>query len=298
MYANMTRSGSNFIRRVPVILVAALLLLLVAQCSRNGGSNRREPIARAFGNYLYKDDLTDVMPAGLPTDDSLAVVRDYVNKWVRSQLILNKAEENLTDEEKDVEQQIEDYRTSLLIYIYEQSYTKQTLDTLISEDEINSYLEENPSNFVLPETIIKGSFIQVPASAPEIWRFRQWCTSGDPENDASIEEYCVEHAETYDHFDDRWVNLSEVLELMPRSLYAPDATVRSRRLIEMRNVDSTYYYFLTIRDYALGGDVSPKDLVEDDIRSIILNKRKIEIVNHLESNIYNDGQDRGYFTIY
>lgn len=294
----MNRFTSYTGRITPGIVVLVLLVMLMPQCGREGGSNRREPLARAFDNYLYPEDMKDVLPEGLPIDDSLAVARDFINKWVRSQLILNKAELNLTEEEKDVEQQIEDYRTSLLIYIYEQSYTNQLLDTVILDDEIQAYLEENPSNFVLPETIIKGSFIQVPSSAPEVYRLRQWCTSGDPENDANIEAYCVEHAETYDHFDDRWVNLSEVLELMPRTLYSPDYSVRSRKLIEMRNTDSTYYYFLSIRNYALGGEVSPIDLVADNIRSIILNKRKIEIVSDLESNIYNDGQDRGYFTIY
>jgi hypothetical protein len=285
-------------RMMPGIMASVLIVFLLTGCGRNGGNGSRVPVARVFDNYLYMDDLVDVLPEGLPAEDSLAAARDFVNKWVRSQLILNKAELNLTDEEKDVEQQIEDYRSSLLIYIYEQSYTKQMLDTLISDGEIQAYLEDNPSNFVLPETIIQGSFIQVPATAPEIYRLRQWCNSGDPENDGNIEAYCVEHAESYDHFEGRWVNLSEVLELLPRRLYSPESTVRNRRLIEMRNVDSTYYYFLTVRNYALGGDVSPLDLVEDDIRSILLNKRKMEIVNDLESSIFNDGQDRGYFTIY
>ena len=48
-------------------------------------------------------------------------------------LLLNKAELNLTDEEKNVEQQIENYRSSLLIYAYEQSYIRQHLDTVVTD---------------------------------------------------------------------------------------------------------------------------------------------------------------------
>ena len=51
--------------------------------------------------------------------------RDFIEKWVRNQLLLNKAEINLTDEEKNVELQIENYRSSLLIYAYQQSYLRQ-----------------------------------------------------------------------------------------------------------------------------------------------------------------------------
>lgn len=272
------------------------ILMVVAGCSRNSGNGKSVPVARVLDRYLYLDDLDGVTPSGISAADSIAVVHDFIDKWVRNQLILNKAEFNLTDEEKDVEQQIENYRTSLLIYIYEQSYIRQNLDTVITDLEILEYLNENPSNFQLTEAVLKGSFIQVPATAPEIYRLRQWCQSEDPENVADIESYCFEHAEKYDYFDDRWVNLSEVLEFLPSRLYNPENTIKYRRLVEMR--DSTYYYFLTIRDYALSGEVAPIDLVMDDIRSIIMNKRKIQIVNELESNIYNDGQNRGYFTIY
>ncbi|MBN1159591.1 MAG: hypothetical protein JXA61_09435 [Bacteroidales bacterium] len=271
-------------------------LMITAECAKNSGNDKNIPVARVFDRYLYLDDLKGVTPAGLPAADSIAVVRDHIDKWVRSQLILNKAELNLTDEEKDVEQQIDAYRTSLLIYSYKQSYIRQNLDTVITDREILQYLNENPSNFMLSETVLKGSFIQVPETAPEIYRLRQWCSSEDDGNVADIESYCVQYAERYDHFEEMWVNLSEVLELLPGRLYNPESTVRSRRLIEMR--DSTYYYFLTIRDYAIAGEVSPIDMVTEDIRSILLNKRKIQIVNELESSIYSDGQNRGYFTIY
>ncbi|MBN2482385.1 MAG: hypothetical protein JXB19_11630 [Bacteroidales bacterium] len=272
------------------------IVMITTGCARNSGNGKKIPVARVYDTYLYLDDLKAVTPAGLPTADSIAVVRDFIDKWVRNQLILKKAELYLTDEEKDVEQQIEDYRTSLLVYVYEQSYIRQNLDTVITDREILEYLNENPSNFLLSESVVKGSFIQVPVTAPEIYRLRQWCNSDDEGNTAEIETYCFQHAERYDHFDDRWVNLSEVLEFLPGRLYNPESTIRSRRLVEMR--DSTYYYFLTIRDYALAGEAAPVDLVSHDIRSIILNKRKIQIVNELESDIYNDGQNRGYFTIY
>ncbi len=65
------------------------------------------------------------IPAGITGADSIAMVRDFKERWIRNQLLLNKAELNLTDEEKNVEQQIENYRSSLLIYAYEQSYIRQ-----------------------------------------------------------------------------------------------------------------------------------------------------------------------------
>ena len=41
-----------------------------------------------------------------------------------------------------------------------------------------------------------------------------------------------------------------------------------------------------------------EEVPEQDIRSIILNKRKVQFVHDLENNIYKDALNRGDFTIY
>ena len=59
-----------------------------------------------------------------------------------------------------------------------------------------------------------------------------------------------------------------------------------------------YYYFLNAKEIAPEGTVSPLEIVKNDIQSIILNKRKIKLINELESSIYSDAQNREHFTIY
>ena len=103
------------------------------------------------------------MPVGISSTDSASVVKDFIEKWIRNQLLLNKAEINLTEGEKDVQAQIENYRSSLLIYAYQQSYLRQELDTLVGDQEIENYYKENQSNFVLGEPLMKGLFIKLPA---------------------------------------------------------------------------------------------------------------------------------------
>ncbi|NJK86143.1 MAG: hypothetical protein HC906_09395 [Bacteroidales bacterium] len=55
---------------------------------------------------------------------------------------------------------------------------------------------------------------------------------------------------------------------------------------------------MNFRDFKLSGEVAPLEYVEQNIRNIILNKRKVQLINTLESNIYNDALNRGYFTIF
>jgi hypothetical protein len=274
----------------------ALTIVFLSGCSEKSDVSRRVQVAKVFDTYLYLDDLTGLIPAGLSPGDSTAAAKDYIEKWVRNQLILNKAELNLTEQEKDVDQLIENYRTSLLVYTYEQSYVREKLDTSVTPEEIKSYLDENSSNFILGEPVIKGMYIKVPANAPEIWKLRQWCASGIKDNAASIETYCYQNAEKYDYFNQGWINLSEAIKLFPENYSVQESSLRYRHYLEAQ--DSSVYYFLVVSEYALGGDISPLDLVENDIKTIIINKRKINLLTELEASIYEDGLNRNYFTIY
>jgi hypothetical protein len=278
------------------IHVYLILLVILAGCAKPTATITEKPLARVLDHYLYKSDMAGFIPAGITGEDSLAMVRDFKERWVRNQLLLNKAELNLTDEEKNVIQQIENYRSSLLIYAYEQSYIRQHLDTVVTETEIQNFYKENQSNFILNGSLMKGVFIKIPVKAPEAYKVRQWYRSDNPENVKSLEGYCFKHATVYDHFNDGWVRLNEILPMIPAVQGNSEAAILSRRYIETR--DTAFLYFLNAKEIVPSGNVSPLEIVKNDIESIILNKRKINMINELESNIYSDAQNRDHFTIY
>jgi hypothetical protein len=277
---------------------AAFLIfsVLLISCAKPTAKEGEKPLARVLDHYLYKSDMSGFIPAGITGDDSIAMARDFKERWIRNQLLLNKAELNLTDEEKNVEQQIENYRSSLLIYAYEQSYIRQHLDTVVTDSEIENFYKENQSNFILNGTLIKGVFIKIPVKSPDAGKVRQWYRSDNPESIKNLEGYCFKYATVYDHFNDGWVKLNEVLPMIPAVSANSEAMITSRRYIEAR--DTAFLYFLNAKEIASSGNVSPLEIVKNDIESIILNKRKISLINELESNIYSDAQNRDHFTIY
>lgn len=275
-----------------IIFMAGLL----SGCNSSSVNKNEKPVARVFNDYLYSSDLKGVTPAGISVSDSTALTKDFIEKWVRSQLLLNKAEINLTEEEKDVELQIKNYRSSLLIYAYQQSYLRQNLDTVVSAGEIEDYYNENKSNFVLGEPLMKGLYIKIPANAPEIYKLRQWYRADDTESIKNLEGYCFKYATVYDHFNESWVNLNEVLRMMPAVGTDYEATLRYRKYLEVKDKD--FIYFVNVKEILQEGTVSPLELVKNDIHYIILNKRKVKLINELETSVYSDAQNRENFTIY
>jgi hypothetical protein len=272
------------------------LCLLALSCKQLETRSRERPLAQVFDRNLYLSDISEIFPGNVSPEDSIMILQTYVDKWVRKQLILQKAELNLTEEQKDVRQQIEEYRSSLLIYKYEQNLILQKLDTLISEEEIATYYAENPSNFNLDRHIVKALFIQLPLDAPELWRVRQWYRSEREEDFRELERYCYQYGVKYDYFEDRWIPFNTVTRALPNEIRNPESFLRWNRYIEQQ--DSAYRYMVHLREYNLAGTVAPLPFVEKKIRSIILNKRKVQFVRDLENNIYKDALNKGSFTIY
>lgn len=277
-------------------LIILISLLLFTYCSDYKKNRKEEPVARVFDKYLYPRDIQDIIPFNISQSDSVIVARDFIEKWIKKQLLLAKAELNLTEEEKNVDKQIENYRTSLLIYKYEQSLIKEKLDTFVSSQEIEDYYNENSSNFLLNANLVKSLFLQVPRTSPEIWKARRWYRSENEEDMKKLEDYCYQYATKYDYFNDNWIYFSEIEKILPIKIDNPESYLKYRKFIEIK--DSTYYYFVNIKDYRLLGAVSPLETVRENIRNIIINKRKISLIKALESEIYNDALNRNNFTIY
>ena len=62
------------------------------------------------------------------------MVEQYVNNWAIQHLLLKKAESELSKSDRDVQQELEDYKNSLLVYRFEKYFIEQRLDTLITEE--------------------------------------------------------------------------------------------------------------------------------------------------------------------
>lgn len=261
----------------------------------NRGSNEK-PLAQVGNSYLYSSDLNGLIKQGITKEDSSIIIASLTEKWIRKQLILQKAELNLTDDEKDVNKELDEYRTSLIIYKYEQKLIKEKLDTIVSEKEIEQYYNQFPSNFVLNYNIAKALFIKLSVNAPNKDQLREWIKNENEENVKNIETYCYQNAIKYDYFSDNWVNLDNIKMLYPYELPNNEQTIKATKLFEAK--DSVFQYFLSIKDFQSKGNTAPLIYVEKDIKNIILLKRKQKLINDLENKIYFEALTRNNFKIY
>ena len=278
------------------LTIIASLFILVTGCTVFEKNANEDPLARVFEAYLYPSDLSDAFPQGTSSQDSMVIAQRFVEAWVKDQLMLNRAEEALSEEQKDFEKQIEEYHRSLLIFSYRQKLLQQKLDTAVAENEIQAYYEENINSFRLSEDVIKGTFIKIPLSAPRIDELRRWSWNSREQDLVEMEKYCINHADKYSDFSDSWIYFSSIKIQLPMKISQPSRYLRYNKNIE--TTDSEFRYMLHITDHVTEGEAAPIELVSKDIINIIMNKRKIEFIQDLEQRVYNDGVNRNQFEIY
>lgn len=271
-----------------------ILLTIIILVSCNKGNNKEQrPLAVVYDTYLYKSDVSEIFPQGLTKGDSVKILNAFVDQWVRRKLMLKLSEENLNEAQKDVSKQLEDYRSSLLIFKYEQEYILQRLDTAVSKDEISSFYNSNMSNFILNETVVKALFIKVRKETQYVNKIKELYKSSREEDIKALDNIVYQVADKYDYFGDKWLSFSLLQRQLPYPLENADDYLRNSRSVEME--DGNYQYFINIRSVMFKGQTSPLEYEESNIKSIIINKRKQKLISDLENKVYNEALNHKKF---
>lgn len=265
-------------------------------CKKNGGDALSKPVVRVGDKILTQKELYDVIPDNISEDDSIIFAQDYLNRWIRSELLLRKAELNLTPEEKDVTKLLEEYRRSLLVHQYQQKMLQQKYSPMITSSEIKEYYDKMTGNFILNEAIIKGVFIIVPKNAPNVNDIRKWYKSNSPEDMVNMEAYCFHHAKKYEVFLDKWKAFDRINIMLPQPKTNEERFLKYNKYYEKS--DSLYYYLLNVKEYKLPGEIAPLEYVEEKIKAILLNKKRIDFINKLESDLYEEGMIQKIIVFY
>lgn len=277
-------------------LIILLFIIFSFSCNKNNDEIDDKPLAKVHNEFLYESDIKSLFNSNITKEDSIVIARNYINDWIKKQLMVQKAELNLNEESKNIEKQIEDYRSSLLIFKYKQELIKQKLDTVITDEELENYYNEYSGNFILNHNIVKALYLKVSKEAPEIDKLKRWYKSSDSEDLSRLEDYCYQYATKFDNFDDKWIPFNDLLAEIPTTIDDQERFLKYQKYIETEN--DLFYYFVMINEYSLKSTVQPLEYAHLKIKSILLNKRKFTFIDELENTIYNDALNHNEFIIY
>lgn len=279
----------------PHLVIALWSVLVISGCGYFLGNTDETYVAKVDDKTYLLKELKSQLPAGMTKPDSLARVNDILTRWVKKELLLKMAEENLDESQKDLSREIEEYRNSILIHRYQQQLLNQKLDTVLTESDIRHYFDIHPEKFRLDINIVKAVYLEIPRNVAKTDQIKRWMSENSGRSMSELDSYSFQYATKYDHFNNDWINFNTILARIPGVTEPPEELLKSSKFHQFSSLNN--YYFILINDYILEGEKAPYDFVKDRIESLILNSRKMEYLQDLEKNIYEKGKRENRFTI-
>jgi len=271
------------------LLVTFCFLSLLIACNKSEKKDgSRTLYLEVDGRYLYVEDIKSIIPQGSSKADSISMANNYIRKWVTDVLLYKHAKSNISDQD-EIDRLVEDYRKSLVIHQYQQNLIRERLADVLSEEKLSAYYSGNQDKFHLNNCVIKGVYIQVPLGAPKYAYLQSWLSNFNNKSIENVEKYSVQNATSYQYFGDKWVLFNEVVKNMPLKMEDPVGFIKSNKYIEVN--DSSYHYILRILDFKLIGDIEPYELAKEKIRTILMNREKIDFIKNFENKLYQDAVD-------
>ena len=277
----------------------AYSLVFLALCSCKVISNLIDDdqvVAKVGDEKLYRSDVAAYIPDLVTGEDSIRMAEQFINSWAVEHLYLDMAERQLSEEEMDVTDELENYRRSLLKYRYEQHYVNERLDTLITPEQVSAFYDEHKADFVLQRPILKVRFVDVMKDSPNRDAIIKMMTSANIADLERADTLAASSALRYFDRSDTWMDAAD----LAREFGIDYLSMLSRmegRYIKIENEGSGELKVAYVLDIIRDG-VAPLDFCSESIREIILSGRKHNLLTGLEQDLLEDALERKTFVKY
>jgi hypothetical protein len=250
-------------------------------------------IAIVNTDKLFKEDLKDFLPRNISREDSLILVKSFIQDWAIKKLLLDAAANNNSQESlKNINNLVQDYKESLLINNFKEALIKQQLDTIISDDEVEAYYLINNENFKLNEVLVKSKYLYFDASVINKKEIIKFFKSEEIEDAEELERQQLSF-KMYQLNDSIWTELDKILLKLP---FSKENLLKKSKFIQKQ--DSLGLYLVAIKDVLRRNDIAPLSYIKPTIKEMILHKRKIELIRNIEKIIVKDATKNNNFKIY
>jgi hypothetical protein len=275
-------------------VTAVVVSLVFTACTFFESNKNTEAIARVNTDYLYAADIENLVPPGISKEDSIVIVRSFIDRWASQKLLIKVAEVNLNKNKKaEFDTLIQQYKTDLYTKAYLEEIVKRTVDTVLSEKELRDYYKENKDNFKSNETLVRLRYISLQRDNPKVDLIKSKFFDFRKSDKKFWDTYTLQ-LNSFAFNDSIWTALSQVYDKLRfitpenrESYILPGKTIQK---FEDKNV-----YFVKISNVIDKNEVAPYQYLRPTLREVILNKRKLDLIKKFEKEITDDAiKDKKY----
>lgn len=260
------------------------------------GSNT---VARVGKKELSINEIQEATPAGLTGEDSISFSKLYIDKWLVRQLKLEEADQLFSSAEDDIERLVEDYRQSLLMRKVDQHHIDEQMSEDFSDKDIADYYNTHKADFTLDRTLVKGRIVKFDNNYRQRNNLKEQmkrsATSASAEK--ALTDICEKNNFTVIDNRTEWVNLQDFLANLPIARNEDNSKILDTMGVQEMKDDNSRYYF-EITSVCRKGNVAPLEIVADNIRRILITRRRSEIIKSHEQAIVEEAFSSGHARLY
>ena len=267
--------------------------LLLTSCSNIRDNNSNDLIARAGENFLYQNQL----PPFSSEEDSILRYLNYIETWAKEKILYDLSLTNLSQSKKnDLDLLVEKYKVDLYINSYKDLIVNSRIDSIVTDQEIESFYNRNIDNFKLNENLLKYRYLKVPSDNINISRIRRYIQRLNESDREFLDSLNFQFADLKIN-DTMWFTEREVISSIEfinqknKSNY-----MRMNRLYELEDEQYTNYFI--VKDLLKSGNIPPLPYLYDRIKSNIINQRKLNLIQNINKEILNDALKSSKYEVF
>ncbi len=255
-------------------------------------------IARVDNSYLYLSDFQETNYSFKTNEDSLLVINSFINKWALRQILLRQSQINLPEEKLNkIDDLVESYKFDLITNNYTEFLVSSKLDTIIAFNETFNFYRKNINNFKLNEPIYRVKYINFLKNNVDrrdiIRSFKRF----NYEDRRFIDSLSFQFLDSF-LADTIWLNKSEIIKNISfiNSDNFKDFFSKRRKYFEIKG--ETDLSLLNIVESLNSNEDAPFSYVKSIVENIVLNKRKLNLIENFNKEILNDAIKTKKFEVY
>ncbi len=255
----------------------------VPGCNNSSEDFSNELVARAGEKFLYKNQL----PVFKSEDDSLKRFLNFVESWAKQQIFYDLSLTNLSQSKKnELDGLVEKFKSDLYINAYKDLIINSRIDSIVSNQEIESFYNQNINAYRLNENLLKYRYVKLPKDNINKNQIRRFISRMNTNDRLFLDSLNFQFADLKLN-DSLWFTEREVISSVEfLNQKNKNDYQRVNRLYEINQND--YISYFIVIDYLKSGNIPPLSYLYERIRLNIINQRKINLIQQINKEILND----------
>ncbi|MBQ5992795.1 MAG: hypothetical protein IJL57_00475 [Bacteroidales bacterium] len=270
------------------LALLSVVFVLCASCRRNA-----DPVvAQVYQYKLYSSEVQAGMPSGLSKEDSLVLVRDFIDNWVKEKLVLHEAEHRLSPREKNFDRELTEYRNSLLIQRYlDKIWMTDTANNTVSEQAISDFARSLDDRYTVEKEIVRVNYVKMPTRSDKLPLVKEILFNED-QRVAKKEALVTMLGDSIEYLvdDDEWLYLDD---LQNEISFQIDLQKYNGSVMRVEKEVGESTVLLVILDYRSQRSVNETKEERAAAGMLLTNQRRTQYVNQYIQGLYDRALKEG-----